>query len=173
MSGKYTIPVSGQKEGHHSFHFEIDDTFFDLFEESEIKEGILTAVIDAERHATHIDLQIDIRGIVNVCCDRCLGMFGFPVESNNRLLIRFGNAREEEDPDIITLPRDQNELDMAQYLYDYINLALPIKRMHPDDKDGNSTCDPAMLGKLKEHLVDEEVAEDPRWADLKKLMNGN
>ncbi len=173
MSGKYTIPVSGQKEGHHSFHFEIDDTFFDLFEESEIKEGNLTALIEAERHATHIDLQSDIRGSVRVSCDRCLGMFDFPLECNNRLLIRFGTEREDDDPDIITLPRDVSELDMAQFIYDYINLALPIKRIHPDDRDGKSTCDPAMLKKLKEHLTDREAEEDPRWSDLKKLMNGN
>jgi hypothetical protein len=30
-----------------------------------------------------------------------------------------------------------------------------------------------MLQKLKEHLVEEEAGNDPRWDELKKLMNDN
>ncbi len=45
--------------------------------------------------------------------------------------------------------------------------------MHPDDSRGNSTCDPAMLQKLREHIVSEENESDPRWDELKKLMNNN
>jgi DUF177 domain-containing protein len=173
MSGLYSISAGGQKEGHHSFHFEINNKFFELFEESEIKEGTLFAVVEAYKHASHIDLDIIINGSVRICCDRCLGMFDFPVRCENRLLVKFGLVREEDDPEIITVPRDENEIDMAQYFYDYINLALPIKRVHPDDQEGDSTCDPEMLRKLNEHLVDEETREDPRWADLKNLINGN
>jgi len=173
MSGLYSIPVSGQREGHNSFNFEINNKFFDLFKESEIKEGILSVIIEAEKHASHIDLEIIIKGSVRVSCDRCLGMFDYPEECENRLVIRFGEEKEEEEADVITLPRDKNEFDMAQYIYDLINLSLPIKRIHPDDSNGNSTCDPVMLGMLKEHLIDEEIKEDPRWADLKKFMNGN
>ena len=52
-------------------------------------------------------------------------------------------------------------------------LALPIKRVHPDDKNGKSTCDPVMLKKLEELIIDEETDTDPRWDELKKLMNDN
>jgi uncharacterized protein len=71
------------------------------------------------------------------------------------------------------MPVDEHELDMKQYFYEYILLALPIKRVHPDDKNGNSTCDPEMLKKLKEHIISEEVESDPRWDELKKLINNN
>jgi hypothetical protein len=30
-----------------------------------------------------------------------------------------------------------------------------------------------MLKKLKEHIADEEITNDPRWDELKKLMNNN
>jgi uncharacterized protein len=173
MSGLYSIPVSGAKEGHHSFHFEINNKFFDLFEESEIKEGNLVAVIQAEKRPSHIELDILITGSVRVCCDRCLGMFDLPVSCRNRLVIKFGTMHEESDPEIITVPRDENEFDLKQYIYEYVHLALPIKRIHPEDQSGNSTCDPVMLEKLREHIVEEEGAEDPRWSELKKLINGN
>jgi uncharacterized metal-binding protein YceD (DUF177 family) len=71
------------------------------------------------------------------------------------------------------LPHGENELDLQQHLYEFIMLALPIKRVHPNDEEGNSTCDPVMLKKLDELIVDEEPGTDPRWDELKKLKNYN
>jgi uncharacterized protein len=173
MSGLFTIPVSGIKAGHHVFEFRINKKFFELFEESEIKEGELLAVVGVDKSPSHLDLDIKISGRVKVNCDRCLEMFDHPVECENRLLVKFGQGKDDEDPDIITVHRDENELDLKQYLYEFVYLALPIKRIHPDNADGIGTCDPIMLQKLKEHLVENEKSTDPRWNELKRLMNDN
>jgi uncharacterized protein len=173
MSGTCTISLGGLKEGRHTVDFEIGNKFFEKFEESEIKEGSLIAHIEFDKRSTHIDLNIRLSGSVRICCDRCLGMFLFPVECINRLLVKFNKVIEEIDPDILIIPADANELDLQQHLYEYIHLALPIRRIHPDDKNGKSTCDPAMLEKLDELIIDSENDNDPRWDDLKKLMNNN
>ena len=175
MSGSYTIGLSGLKEGRHTIDFEIDNKFFESFEESEIKEGSLFANIELEKRSSHIDLFITVSGNVKVCCDRCLEMFLLPLECENRLLVKLGKKIEDSDPDIISLTADEHELDLQQHFYEYIHLALPIKRVHPDDQDGNSTCDPVMLKKLNELIVEEENdnENDPRWDELKKLMNDN
>ena len=173
MSGLYTISISGLKEGQHTFDFEIGNEFFEEFEESEIKEGSLKAYIEMEKRSSHLTLLVRISGTVMICCDRCLEMFARPLQCENRLLVKPGKSISDDDPDIISLSSDENELDLRQNFYEYIHLALPIKRVHPDDKNGNSTCNPEMLKKLKELLVDEEDEKhiDPRWDDLKKLMN--
>jgi uncharacterized protein len=173
MSGIYSIPISGLKEGKHSYDFEIGKEFFEQFEESEIKEGKLTVIVEADKRSSHADLAVKISGEVSISCDRCLGVFSQPVSCENRLLVKFGKVYDERDPDIITIPADENELDMTQYFYEYILLALPIQRMHPNDRNGKSKCDPEMLQKLKEHVSSEEERNDPRWDDLKKLMNNN
>jgi uncharacterized protein len=173
MSVRYTIPLSGLKEGRHNIDFEIDNKFFENIEESEVKEGSLIANIGVDKRSTHCDLVITISGNIRLCCDRCLEMFFYPVICENRLLIKFGKTIDEIDPDIISLPFGENELDLKQHLYDYIMLALPIKRVHPNDSFGRSTCDPDMLRKLEELVVDEEPETDPRWDELKKLMNDN
>jgi DUF177 domain-containing protein len=173
MGGFFTIPAGGMKAGHHVFEFEITKAFFDRFEESEVKEGELDLIVTAIKSTSHIDLDFRITGEVRVCCDRCLEMFDHPVDCENRLLVKFGHETDESDPEIITIPRDENELDLSQYIYEFIHLALPIKRIHPDNVNGESTCNPLMLQKLKEHLVDEETREDPRWDELKKLMTDN
>ena len=89
MSRLFAIPVSGIKDGHHIFEFEITKEFFDLFDESEIREGELAAVVNVEKNSSHLDLDITISGKVRTCCDRCLGIFDYPVECVNSLLVKF------------------------------------------------------------------------------------
>jgi len=173
MSGSCTIQLSGLKEGHHIIDFEIDKAFFDQFEESEVKEGSLIANIEMDKRTTHLDLKIGISGSVRVSCDRCLEMFSQPVTSENRLLIKFGKSLEDIDPDILSVPVNEHELDLQQQIYEFIMLALPIRRVHPADKKGKSTCDPVMLKKLEELIIEEEKDNDPRWDELRKLINDN
>jgi uncharacterized protein len=45
--------------------------------------------------------------------------------------------------------------------------------VHPEDKNGKSTCDPEMLEKLRKHVVIIDSEADPRWNELKKLINNN
>ena len=173
MSGSYTIPLSGLKEGHHTIDFEIDKKFFEQFEESEVKEGSLIANVEIDKRSTHLDMIIRISGSVRISCDRCLEPFLQPIQSENRLLVKFGKSIEDIDPDIISVPADEHELALQQHIYEFIMLAIPIKRVHPADKKGNSTCDPVMLKKLEELIIEEEKVNDPRWDELKKLMNDN
>lgn len=173
MSGSYAIPISGLKEGRQRFDFKISKAFFEQFEESDVKEGDLYITVEADKNSSHADLNIRIAGTVTIACDRCLGDFPYKLDCENRLLVKFGKLFDDSDPEITTVPADENELDMTQYFYEYILLALPIKRVHPDNSNGSSTCDPVMLKKLKEHIVLEEENKDPRWEELKKLLNNN
>ncbi len=173
MSGSYTISLSGLKEGHHTIDFEIDKEFFEQIEESEVKEGSLIANVEMDKRSTHLDLIIRISGSVRISCDRCLEMFSQPIRSENRLLVKFGKSIEDIDPDILSVAFDEHELDLQQQLYEFIMLALPIKRVHPVNKKGKSICDPVMLKKLEALIIEEEKENDPRWDELKKLMNDN
>ena len=172
MSRLYTIPVNGLKNGYHTVEFNIDDEFFDNFEESEVKKGNLTVFIESEKNTSFMDMAITIKGYVEVLCDRCLEPFNQTIYCENDLLLKFGDKGKDDDPDIVTISKEESDFDLSQIFYEYIILALPIKRVHPDDAEGNSTCDPEMLKKLSEHLsYNEDNIDDPRWDALKKLKN--
>lgn len=173
MSRLYTIPLKGLQQGHHTFRFEVDNEYFENFEESEIKEGSLAVVAEVEKRSSHLELEIVISGQVKLCCDRCLDMFYFPLECRNSIIVKNGPGHDESDPDLIILALNEQELDLKQYIYEFIYLALPIRRVHPPGSDGKSTCDPEMIRKLHEHIVDEEPVDNPAWDELKKLMNDN
>lgn len=173
MSGIYSIQLTGLNEGKHTYEFEIGDDFFDAFEGSEIRKGELKADVMLEKCSTHMEIRILINGRVEVNCDRCLDRFYMPLSDENRLYVMQGREWDDDDPDMIAIPPDANEIDLSQYFYEYINLALPIKRIHPEDDNGCSTCNPDMIMKLGDHLVAVDHGSDPRWEELRKLTRNN
>lgn len=173
MYAKYSIPIHGLKEGHHDFVFDIDSDFFESFEESEVKEGSIKVVAGLVKEATHLDIGIKMNGTLTVACDRCLDDMDYPITFEGRVSVRSGVERSEEDLDVIFVQDDVLELDLSQYFYDAIMLSLPIQRVHPDDEDGKSGCNPLMLKKIDELMCNEEDKEivDPRWGQLRDIKN--
>jgi uncharacterized protein len=173
MSGFYSIPLAGLKDTRYTYEFNIGEDFFNVFEATEIRRGELKAVVVLQKCSTHVELDIMINGRVEVTCDRCLEEFYIPVSCTNRLIIKQGREWDESDPDMITMPLDEHEIDLSQFLYEYIHLALPLKRIHPDDSEGRSTCNPEMIRKLGDHLISGKEHHDPRWDELEKLTRNN
>ena len=55
-------------------------------------------------------------------------MFFHPVECENRLLVKFGKNIEDIDPDILSLPVDEHELDLQQHIYEFIHACPADKK---------------------------------------------
>ncbi|NMC39552.1 MAG: DUF177 domain-containing protein [Bacteroidales bacterium] len=170
MTGLYTIPLIGLKEGKHTFEFGIGNKFFDGFEESEIKEGELRAVVLLEKGSACINLRIVISGAVKISCDRCLEYFLQKIECENSLIVKAGNDTDNGDPEILFVPFASHELDLSQLFYEYIHLSLPLRRIHPDGKEGQSGCNPDMIARLENHRAENENIQ---MSELKKLLNNN
>ncbi len=164
---KYIIQFGGLSIGNHNFEFHVDDAFFEDFEYSEIKKGNIIVDISLEKQETMLILNFTINGNVNISCDRCTDFFDIPISTNEQLIIKFGEKDFEETDDILVIPFTEHKVDLSQLIYEYINLSLPIKRVHPDDKQGKATCNPEII-KFMEGLSEKE-STDHRWDALKKL----
>jgi uncharacterized metal-binding protein YceD (DUF177 family) len=173
MSGLYSIPLAGLREGRYTYDFSIGNDFFEPFKESEIRRGELIAEVVLDKRSSHLELLIKISGSAEVTCDRCLELFYIKVSCTNKLYVKQGKEWDDTDPEIIIMPVEQQHFDMSQFFYEFIHLALPIKRTHPDDSKGNSTCDPEMIRNLEDHLITGENNSDPRWDELRKLKKIN
>ena len=117
---QYSIPFRGLKEGKHSFHFDLDDKFFDYFESSEVKQGEILARIDLEKHSQFLELHFHLSGIVLVTCDRCLDSFPLDITHQARLYVRFGEETFEQSDEILILADSENEIRLEQYFYEFI-----------------------------------------------------
>ncbi len=165
----FIIPFRGLALEVHRFHYEIDGTFFEELDYSELQEASVIVDLDLDRQERMLVLDFDIRGTVNVTCDRCLDAFPLPVDNRWQLIIKFGEEYEEESDDVIVIPHEQHQIDVTQFLYEYITLMVPIRKVHSDDEDGNSTCNPEMLSILEQHS--EHGDTDERWDVLRGLKN--
>ncbi len=172
---KYSIPFAGLAKGDHQFEFEIDDQFFESFENSVIHKARVHVEIDFNKAETVLTLIFRMTGAITQTCDRCLEEFDIPVTSTQILLVRFGIPGVGESDDIIVIAHGDHHLNVAQHIYDYLSLQVPMRVVHPDDENGNPGCNPEFLERLqKESDESDQQPGDPRWEILKKLgLNKN
>ncbi len=163
----YIIHFAGLATGKHEFDFEINDKFFANFEHALIQKGQIKAKVVMEKKERMLLFDIDFKGNIDVVCDRCLEDFSLPVAGKEQLIAKLGDHFEEESEDVVIIPESDNKFNIAPYLYEYISLSLPVRIIHPDDDNGNSTCNPEMLEKLK--LLSQPEKEDSCWDILKNL----
>ncbi len=170
---QYTLPFSGLSEGKHQFDFAVDDRFFAEFETSEVVKGELKIQVELEKSSTYLSLSFSIRGTVELVCDRCLENFIYPLESNRKLLVKFSEKQVEDEAELIYLHPNDFQVEISQYIYEFVILSLPIRRIHPNGKNGESMCDPVMIKKLEElrhHSNTLDEPDDPRWNELRKFI---
>lgn len=168
---QYAIPFRGLKEGTHGFEFIADNSFFEQFDSSEIRKGLVKVHVELIKHSQFLELHFDLKGRVTVPCDRCLEPFALGISHRAVLYVRFGERTYEQAENVLILEDSSSEVNTAQYIYEYIHLALPYQRIHPV-AGGHSGCNPEMMEKLQAHTAKNESGkEDPRWGQLKGLIN--
>ena len=165
----FTIPVSGLHNGPHEYDFSIDRSFFQCFPESPILDGTVAVHFIFDKSPDMYTMTFQLEGTVKTACDRCLEEFDLPIEDDQTLLVKF-DEKEWEDADIIYVLRDTPRLNVALYIYEFINLAVPITKTH-DDAD--EECDPEMLKFLQQENEDEPNDSSAVWDALKGLQNDN
>lgn len=172
---KYGIVYQGLSEGRHEFEFDVDDKFFENLEYAEIEKGSLKVMVELFKKSTFLELDFQIDGMVELTCDRCLEEYNQPINFEGKLFVKFSEKETELADDVICLSPSDNELDISHYIYESINLSIPLKRVHPENEDGETGCNPEMLERLGNFNIDEPTDEDidPRWDELKNLMANN
>jgi len=164
---QYIVKFAGLPVGTHEFEFDIKGEFFEQFEDSEITEADLQVTIVLVKQNNVMQLEFEINGTVNLNCDRCLIAYDFPVEFSENLVLRFGNPDESTD-EIMVVNEGDGGADVSHYLFEYITLALPSRRV-PCEIEEDFECDEETLKKLNENAVQEEEKTNPVRDKLNKL----
>jgi uncharacterized protein len=166
----YSIPFTGLKLGKHQFEFVVNDAFFDEFEYSLVKKANLNCQVELEKQETMIILNFHITGTINTNCDRCLAQYPQQVDMHEQQVAKFSEEELGEDEEIITLTKNDHEINIAGLIYEYINVALPFITVC-DDEGNTPYCDKEMLETLNKLSANDEQNEkaDPRWDALKKF----
>jgi len=162
---QYIVKFAGLPVGTHEFEFDIKDKFFEQFEDSEIQKADLKAKVLLLKQNNLMQMQFNIKGTVELPCDRCLKNYDFPIVAGDNLVVKGGDPEDSSD-EILVINEGEGQADVSHYLYEYIVLALPFRRV-PCEIEKNFKCDEETLSKLNENLAEEEP--NPIWEKLNKL----
>jgi uncharacterized metal-binding protein YceD (DUF177 family) len=153
----------------HNISFDIDGEFFKNYGNVEFEDSKFNIAVTAQQVEDSIILGVKIVGEVVVECDRCCMPLLVPMEiTENILLLKEEDNTEDNDEDlVIFISEGTTVVDITDFVYDFIVLSLPMQNIHPDDEDGNSTCDASQLEVLEKYNKKNRI--DPLWDDLKKI----
>jgi len=169
---QYDLAIAKLASKTHHFAFELGPDFFAQFEQTLIQDGRLHADVDLTKTELLLTLDFHITGTVRLICDRSLDEFDQPIDVQHQLLVRFGDREIELDDDVLQITPDTQTLPIAQHLFDYIGLAIPMKKLHPrfqNEPDENPEADAKLIFSTKAEADDDEEATDPRWDALRNL----
>ena len=164
----FKIDLKALPQGVSILEFKLDDSYFKAIDAPDIQRGELSSSLSISRTDDFFELNFHTEGIVHIPCDICLDDMEQSIETDDRLLVRFGEDYSEED-DLVIVAENEGILDVAWFIYEFIALNIPIKHVHAPGK-----CNPAMIEMLQEHSAarsgeEEEETVDPRWEALLKL----
>ena len=182
------------RESSRVYSYKIDNQFFADIDAPQIQKGELEVQLTVQKSIGVFVLNFHTEGVVYVPCDRCLDDVEIPIDTDNSLKVKLGEE-ESEDAEFITVSELDGFINIAWYIYEFIALSLPIKHIHAPGE-----CNEAMLGALNKYLKTDANADDmeddddfdaddaadvettadaepkeidPRWNELKKILNNN
>lgn len=169
---KFNIPFIGLSFGKHNFEYPIDSKFFDAFDSqiigSELGHFNGNAVVTLDKKNTFFELHINTKGIALLSCDISNEPFEQELSNTLNLVVKFGEKYNDDDVDILIIPQESFQINVAQFIYEAIVLSIPIKKTHPGIENG--TLKSEIVEKLKEIEIQEHEDIDPRWEKLNQLL---
>lgn len=169
---EFNIPFSGLKQGKHTYDYSIENEFFESFGYDEFNDAQIALHVVLNKMSTMLELEMSASGTVNVDCDTTSEPYEQDISGRLELVVKFGDAYNDENDEILIVPHAAHQVNIAQYVYEMLVLAVPQKRVHPGVLDG--TLESETLRRLEELSPKEEKNNtedtDPRWDELKKLQ---
>ncbi|SIS86201.1 Uncharacterized metal-binding protein YceD, DUF177 family [Chryseobacterium ureilyticum] len=170
----YDVSFSGLKNGKHEFKFEIDKTFFQLFDtEQEFTNPKIEVSVLLDKHTTFLEFEIKIKGLVELVCDITNEDFNYPIENEIKILVNFGEEYDDSNEEVITIPTGEHAFNVAHLIYENVMLSIPMKKISPNVSDEDIQILDQFSPKDIEEVEEEEHESDPRWEALRKLRDNN
>jgi uncharacterized metal-binding protein YceD (DUF177 family) len=170
---EFEIEIFNLSNKNYDYQFDIQSSFFAAFEESFINKGQLKVLFHMLKSDTMLQTTFVIDGKVELICDRSGEYFDYSIHTEPKLIFKFGDEFNEINEEIVVIPRNTQKLNVAQYIYEYISLEIPIKKLYPrfetpehTDEDGFVVYSTATADE-NNNKQSEDI--DPRWAKLKNL----
>jgi len=173
---EYELAFVGLKPGIHAFEYEIKDRFFEAYQQQDFTNCDAVVKVFLEKSLGFILIRFEVTGTVNVFCDRCGNPLPLDLWDEFKVIVKLVEDpetmnQEEEDPDVYYISRTESHINLADWIYEFINLSIPVQRMCGENEIGGPNCNPEVLAMLKNMEDHARNAENPLWKGLEKFRN--
>ena len=164
----FSVPYKGLGDGIHHLNFTVDSAFFKEFEDSHIDNGNFNVDVELDKRHDHSILFFTIKGKTRTSCDRCLSQIHLPIQGNFELHVKAGENEESND-EIMFIHPETSILNLAQVVYEFILLSVPIIKVYDCDIETNPPCNFDVLDKLNNEEEDSSDRQSNVWDSLNDL----
>ena len=177
---EFEIAFVGLKPGVHEYNYEINDRFFEAFQQQDFRNCKANVKLHLDKKSSFMQLNFEIGGSLEVTCDRCNNELPLELWDEFNITVKMVEEPglmndQEEDPDVYYISRGESHLDVAEWIYEFINLSLPMQKTCDFEKMDGPHCNKAALELLKKLEIEEakakEQKENPIWKGLEKFKD--
>ena len=173
---EFEIAFVGLKPGIHNYEYRIDDKFFTHYENRDFTNCNATVKLELDKKAGFMLLKFDIDGSVDVSCDRCGNPLALKLWDEFKIMVKLVDNpdemnEQEEDPDVHYISRGESHLYLADWIYEFISLSIPLQKMCPPDEVGGPQCNKEALAKLTASEAKSINNTNPLWKGLEQFKD--
>jgi uncharacterized metal-binding protein YceD (DUF177 family) len=152
---EYDIAFVGLKPGLHEYHYEVDDKFFQDYKQTDFSNCHVKIKLTLEKNTSFMMLKFEVGGNVDVVCDRCGNNLGMELWDEFNMVVKLVENPDEmneteEDPDIYYISRTESHLHVADWIYEFVSLSIPMQRRCKEEEIGGPQCNKEVLEMLKQ-----------------------
>lgn len=168
----FEIAFVGLVPGLHEFEYRIEDKFFVDFGTQDFSNCDTHVRLKLDKHQGFLQMHFDIDGKVDTICDRCGNPLTIKLWDEFDLIVKLVDNPDEmnsneEDPDIYYIDRNESHFSVASWIYEFINLSIPLQHICEVNEKGESGCNQKVIDELNRFTSNpSEISDKHIWKGL-------
>jgi uncharacterized metal-binding protein YceD (DUF177 family) len=173
---EFEIAFVGLKAGIHEFSYEITDKFFAEYQTQDFRHCQANVKMFLDKKNSFMLLRFEIGGKIEIACDRCGNMLPLDLWDEFNILVKLVEEpdlmnQQEEDPDVYYISKGESHLRVSDWIYEFINLSIPMQRMCKEEEMGGPYCNMEVLDMLKKLELEKSRPGGAMWKGLEKFKD--
>jgi len=174
---EFEIAFVSLKPGVHHYSYSIDNKFFETFPQQDFRNCHANVKLSLDKKSSFMLLRFEIGGTLEVTCDRCNSNLPLELWDEFNITVKMAEDpdlmnKQEEDPDMYYIAQSDSHVDVANWIYEFIILAIPMQKACDFEKMDGPHCNATALELLKKLEPEKtEIKENPIWKGLEKFKD--
>jgi len=172
----FDIAFVGLKPGIHEYEYNVADKFFTEYGEQDFKNCTAQIKLSLDKQNGFMLVRFEVGGKLELSCDRCGNHLPLDLWDEFRIMVKMVDDadvmnNQEEDPDVYYISRGESHINVSDWIYEFINLSIPMQRMCDEEEIGGPYCNKEVLAMLKKMDVQNSQPTNPLSKGLEKFKD--